>query len=146
MTSSTHTLVLPRAVVNRILTQAQRQPETETCGLLGARNEEAIHYYPVRNIADDPATRFEMDPRQQIGVMKTLREQNEQLLAIVHSHPHSPPIPSTADMAEYGYPDAYYLIVSLNVKGVLEMRGYRQVDGTMQPVNLLYEHGDEAAG
>lgn len=143
MTTSTNTLALPRTLVNRILTQAQQQPETETCGLLGARNAEAAHYYPVKNIAADPATRFEMDPQQQIDAMKSMRENNEQLLAIVHSHPHSPPIPSAADMEAYGYPDAFYLIVSLNVKGVLEMRGYRQVEGNMERVNLLYEHGDD---
>lgn len=143
MTTLPHTLVLPRAVVIRILTQAQKQPETEACGLLGAHNGEATHYYPVKNVAPDPATRFEMDPRQQIDVMKTLRENDEQLLAIVHSHPHSPPAPSAADVEEYGYPDAYYLIVSLDVKGVLEMRGYRRVDGDMQRIDLRYEHGDE---
>jgi [CysO sulfur-carrier protein]-S-L-cysteine hydrolase len=142
MTTLTHTLALPRTLVNRILAQAQQQPETETCGLLGARNGEAIHYYPVRNIAADAATRFEMDPRQQIDVMKTLRENDEQLLAIVHSHPHSPPAPSAADMEEFGYPDAYYLIVSLDVKGVLQMRGYRQLNGNMQRIDLLYEHGN----
>jgi [CysO sulfur-carrier protein]-S-L-cysteine hydrolase len=143
-TTLPHTLALPRTLVNRILAQAQQQPETETCGLLGARNSKAIHYYPVRNIAADPATRFEMDPQQQIDVMKTLRDNNEQLLAIVHSHPHSPPAPSAADMEEFGYPDAYYLIVSLDVKGVLEMRGYRLLKGSMQRVDLLYEHGEEA--
>jgi proteasome lid subunit RPN8/RPN11 len=143
MTTPPHTLALPRTLVNRILAQAQQQPENETCGLLGARNGEAVHYYPVKNIATDPATRFEMDPRQQIEVMKTLREKDEQLLAIVHSHPHSPPAPSAVDMEAYGYADAYYLIVSLNVKGVLEMRGYRQLNGSMQRIDLLYEHGNE---
>jgi [CysO sulfur-carrier protein]-S-L-cysteine hydrolase len=141
MTTDLPPLALPRTLVNRILTQAQQQPETETCGLLGARNGDALHYYPVRNVAADTATRFEMDPQQQIRVMKALRENDEQLLAIVHSHPHSPPAPSAADMEGFGYPDAYYLIVSLNVKGVLEMRGYRRVNDCMQRIDLLYEHG-----
>lgn len=139
MTKQPRTLALPRTVVNRILAQAQQQPDTETCGLLGARNGEAARYYPVKNIAADPATRFEMDPRQQISVMKTLRENDEQLLAIVHSHPHSPPEPSATDLEEFGYPDAYYLIVSLDVKGVLEMRGYKRMDSGMQRIDLLYE-------
>lgn len=142
ITTPAHSLVLPREVVNRILTQAQQQPETETCGLLGARDGEASRYYPVKNIAADPATRFEMDPRQQIDVIKSMRENGQQLLAIVHSHPHSPPVPSVADMRELGYPDAFYLIVSLDVKGVIEMRGYRCGDSGMQRIDLLYEHGD----
>jgi proteasome lid subunit RPN8/RPN11 len=142
MTTLPHTLALPRTLVNRILALAQQQPDTETCGLLGARNGEATHYYPVKNIAADPTTRFEMDPQQLIDVMKTLREHDEQLLAVVHSHPHSPPVPSAADMEEFGYADAYYLIVSLNVKGVLEMRAYKLMDGSMQCIDLLYEQSD----
>ena len=146
MTTLPQTLVLPRNVVTRILTQAQQQPETETCGLLSARDGDVSAYYPVKNIAADPASRFEMEPQHQIAAMKSMRENNEQLFAVVHSHPHSPAAPSAADVAEYGYPDAYYLIVSLNVKGVLEIRGFRQVDGEMRPVELHYAHGDEDAG
>jgi proteasome lid subunit RPN8/RPN11 len=54
-----------------------------------------------------------------------MREAGEDLLAIYHSHPASPAAPSTIDIAEAGYPEAIYLIISLNTKGVLEMRGFR---------------------
>jgi hypothetical protein len=47
-------------------------------------------------------------------------------------------------MEEFGYADAYYLIVSLNVKGVLEMRAYKLMDGSMQRIDLLYEQSDPA--
>jgi hypothetical protein len=45
-------------------------------------------------------------------------------------------------MQEAGYPEAYYIIVSLNTRGVLEMRGFKKTDGDMQPVELRYEHED----
>jgi len=133
-------LVLPRKLVNQILTHAQQHEHTESCGLISTAGENPAHYYTVKNIAADPSNRFEMEPKQQIAAMKHMREHDEDLLAIVHSHPHSPPAPSAADMHEAGYPDAYYLIVSLNTRGVLEMRGYKKADGDMQPVKLLYAH------
>lgn len=135
-------LVLPRKLVNQILTHAQQHEHTESCGLISAAGASPAHYYAVKNVAADPATRFEMEPRQQIAAMKHMREHDEKLLAIVHSHPQSPPLPSAADMQEAGYPDAYYIIVSLNTRGVLEMRGYKKADGEMQPVKLRYAHQD----
>ena len=135
-------LVLPRKLVNQILTHAQQHEHTESCGLISAANGIPAHYYAVKNIAPDPSTHFEMEPKQQIAAMKYMREHGEDLLAIVHSHPQSPPLPSATDMQQAEYPNAYYIIVSLNTKGVLEMRGYQLDNGTMQPVELHYEHED----
>jgi len=135
-------LVLPRKLVNQILTHAQQHEHTESCGLISTSDGHPAHYYAVKNIATDPSTRFEMDPKQQIAAMKHMREYGEDLLAIVHSHPESPPVPSTTDMQEAGYPEAYYIIVSLNTRGVLEMRGYKIADTEMQVVDLRYEHED----
>lgn len=135
-------LVLPRRLVNQILTHAQQHEHTESCGLISASAGKPAHYYAVKNIAEDPSTHFEMEPKQQIAAMKHMREHDEDLLAIVHSHPMSPPVPSAADMQASGYPDAYYIIVSLNTKGVLEMRGYRIDNSDMRPVDLHYEHED----
>ena len=135
-------LVLPRKIVNQILTHAQQHEKTESCGLISAAGGSPAHYYAVKNIATDPSTRFEMEPKQQIAAMKHMREHDQELLAIVHSHPQSPPVPSAADMQDAGYPDAFYIIVSLNTRGVLEMRAFKQADGEMQPVKLLYAHED----
>ncbi len=135
-------LVLPRKLVNQILTHAQQHEHSESCGLISAANGSPAHYYAVKNIAADPSTRFEMEPKQQINAMKHMREHHEELFAIVHSHPESPPIPSATDLREVGYPEAYYIIVSLNTRGVLEMRGYKTTDGDMQPVELRYEYED----
>lgn len=135
-------LVLPRKLVNQILTHAQQHEHTESCGLISRSDGNPAHYYAVKNIAADPSTRFEMEPKQQIAAMKHMREHGEDLLAIVHSHPESPPVPSATDMQEAGYPEAFYIIVSLNTRGVLEMRGYKIGHAEMQPVELRYEHED----
>lgn len=133
-------LVLPRKLVNQVLTHAQQHEHSESCGLISAVNGRPAHYYAVKNIAADPSIRFEMAPEQQIAAMKHMREHGEDLFAIVHSHPESPPLPSATDIREAGYPEAYYIIVSLNTTGVLEMRGFTQADENMQPVELRYEH------
>ena len=125
---------LPRPLVNQLLHQAQCSPDSEVCGLIGKQPDGSCRLYPIRNIANQPERLFHMDPTEQIESMRAMRERNESLLAIYHSHPHSPAVPSTTDLSEAEYPDALYLIISLNIKGVLEMRGYRITGDEMSEV------------
>ncbi|MGD2160408.1 MAG: M67 family metallopeptidase [Gammaproteobacteria bacterium] len=129
-------LILPRKIVDQILVHAHQHEDTETCGLVSKSGNNPARYYVVKNIAADPSVRFEMDPKEQIAAMKNMRDQGEKLLAIVHSHPASPPVPSAIDIAEIGYPDAYYIIVSLQSKNAPDIRAYRMVNAVMQPVVL----------
>jgi len=118
-------ITLPRTLVNVMLHHAQLSPASEVCGLIGARHGVPNRCYQVANVAGEPAHLFRMDPRGQIDAMRVMRERGENLFAIYHSHPDSPPVPSETDLKEAGYPDALYLIISLDTKGVLEMRGWR---------------------
>lgn len=127
---------LPRALVNQILRQAQRDPEREVCGLISGRGGLARRCYPVPNTATDPRVRYEMDARCQITAQRAMRERGEDLWAIYHSHPDTPATPSARDLERLAHPGALYLIVSLGTKGVLEMRAFRQEDTTMVPVEL----------
>jgi len=118
------TVKLPRPLVNELLHQAQLGADCEVCGLIGARDDALLHCYPVPNIASEPQQRFIMDPKAQIDALRQMRGRGEALFAIYHSHPTAPAAPSAMDRDEAGYPEALYLIISLNTKGVLEMRGF----------------------
>ena len=84
----------------------------------------------------EPQRLFAMDPARQIDAQRRMRERGEELFGIYHSHPHSPAQPSATDLEQAGYPEALYIIVSLNTKGVLEMRGFRLVDNNAVQVQL----------
>ncbi|MCK5640511.1 MAG: M67 family metallopeptidase [Gammaproteobacteria bacterium] len=127
---------LPRTIINKIMTQAQSSEEDEICGLISAKNETATQVYPVKNIAKEADHLFSMDPKEQINAMRDMRENNEQLFAIYHSHPHAPAVPSVIDVQQANYPDALYLIVSLDTEGVLEMRGFRLGENEVNTVDL----------
>ncbi len=126
---------IDRTAINRILTLAQQSPEQEVCGLIGERDG-VQRVYPVANGADRKGELFRMDPKGQIDAMRRMREAGERLFAIYHSHPHAPAEPSPRDLDEAAYPEALYLIVSLNTQGVLEMRGFRLKDKRPEPVEL----------
>ena len=139
MPSTKQTLYLPRTLVNTLLAHAQRNPDTEVCGLIANDTSNRKDYYPVDNISQNPGNRFLMDASQQIKVMKQMREKQQQLFAIVHSHPGTNAKPSPLDIAENSYKDAFYIIISLNTRGVLEMRAYTQQQDNMLEIDLILE-------
>ncbi len=116
---------LPRKLVNELLHHAQLFQEQEVCGFVGLNNSGEFTRYPVSNISDTPNTQFLMAPKEQINAIKTMRTNEEEVFAIYHSHPTSPAVPSATDIEQATFPDALYIIISLNIKGVLEMRCFK---------------------
>jgi proteasome lid subunit RPN8/RPN11 len=130
-------VIIPRKIANQLLHAAQIEPEREICGLLGARGGVVSQYYPVQNRDAYPECRFLLDAQQQIAAMRDMRERGEQLFAIYHSHPSAQAEPSSTDLESASYPEALHLIISLNTKGVLEMRGFRLTPPEMREVDLV---------
>lgn len=119
---------LPRPLAIALLHEAQCAPEREVCGLIAASDGGRLRVIPVRNTAANPRALFDMDERELIDAMKDMRGRGEELFAIYHSHPDAAPEPSRTDIERAGYPQALHLIISLQTRGVLQMRGFR-LDG-----------------
>ena len=126
----------PRRLTNEILHLAQLSPDEEICGLVGSKKGIPCTCYPITNIAKQPQQRFLLDAKEQITAMAAMREQSEELFAIYHSHPKAPAEPSSYDLESAAYPKALCLIISLNTKGVLEMRGFKISQHKAQEVVL----------
>lgn len=129
-------VILPRPIVNQILHQAQQAGDEEICGLIAGNAKDFTRCHPVANVAGDKHRLFEMDPRQLIDALRTMREHGEELKAIYHSHPDAPAQPSLADIRQHEYPDVLYLIVSLATRGVLDLRGFRIRNGKIENVEI----------
>ncbi len=135
----TDSVTIPRPLANKLLTLAQHNPEAEICGLISHDADKHYRLYPIDNVAGDSQHLFEMDAQQQIAAFKTMRENNESLFAIFHSHPDSAAMPSARDINESAYADALNIIISLSTKGVLDMRGYFYRNNSVEPVDLAVE-------
>jgi proteasome lid subunit RPN8/RPN11 len=68
-----------------------------------------------------------MNPHQQIEALLALEAAGWQLLAIYHSHPQGPELPSATDIALAFYPEAVNIIVSLLVQSVPVVRAFQFV-------------------
>lgn len=129
-------IALPLKLTQQLLQHAQSAPTEEVCGIIGCQNDSVFHCYRIDNVADQPESHFLFDEKQHIAAVITMREQSESLFAIYHSHPTAAAFPSSTDIAMNNASNALSLIISLNTKGVLELRGFKIVAAQVQEVTL----------
>ena len=132
----------------------------ECCGILGGKDGTVVTHYQITNtVAKDlravqvfdeanvkqldqltDSTKAEvayfMDPKELLHAFKDMRTQGLDLTVIYHSHTHSPAYPSQTDVGLAYYPDATYLIVSLENKSAPDIRAYWIKDGRVSPAEF----------
>jgi proteasome lid subunit RPN8/RPN11 len=88
----------------------------ECCGLAeGVREEQTVRVtaiHPARNLAAE-ADRFEIDPADQIRVIRTLRGTGRDIVGCYHSHPNGRAEPSERDREGAFGEDFLWLILAL---------------------------------
>jgi len=75
----------------------------EACGLLGGKHQVVELVLPVKNAAESKV-RFTMEPRAQLRAMEQIEAEGLEVVAIFHSHPRGPSVPSPTDIQEAIYP------------------------------------------
>lgn len=106
----------------------------EACGLLVGEQGLVEQVAAVTNALHSPV-RYRMEPQEQFEWLMWLDEHNKELLAVFHSHPAGPAVPSETDLAEYYYPEAAMIIWS-PVGGHWEMRGFQVENGRAREITL----------
>ena len=125
-------LEIPEALYGEAVEHARRDFPNECCGLIAGLPIEgglrAERIYPMENVEHSPLA-YRLDPREQLRVFDEIDEAGLELIAIYHSHTHSPAYPSATDIRLAYYPDSYYVIVSLSDPDAPEMRAFSIIDG-----------------
>ncbi len=109
----------------------------EVCGLLGLRPDGGIVHFPVAN-AERSMTYYVMDGKELLRAMRTIEDEGWEL-AIYHSHTHTEAFPSRTDVELAAYPDALYLIVSLQDRDEPELRAFRIVEDRISEVPVMID-------
>ena len=142
---------LPADIRRAIVEHASAAAPNEACGLVigdapAAEGGRALRWAPARNALASPY-RYEIDPDDLLRLTIETDDADEIFWAIVHSHVASPARPSPTDLRQAHYPDALYLLVSLDpaeadpVTGAESVRAWRIVDGGVHEVALV-DDGD----
>ncbi len=120
---------VPGAVRSALAEHAAAEAPNEACGLLVLRNGTAERYEAGRNLADSPY-RFELEVDPELWFL----EDDGYELAVVHSHPSSPPRPSRTDVENIGlWQGRPYLIYSLRDD---DLAAWTIEDGQIVPLEL----------
>jgi len=125
------TLQIPAMIFDEMAEHARSELPNECVGmLLGHVDGQVTHYIRLVNELQSP-TRFLTEPRSMLHAEKKRRELQLEVLAIVHSHPSSNPIPSQYDKADHYSSDVVCLILSLK-ENVPNLQGWWiKPDGAM---------------
>jgi proteasome lid subunit RPN8/RPN11 len=105
-------LEIPRDIHDAMVAHCQREAPLECCGILGGIAPRVSSFHPLRNAAGSEV-RYVADPQDLIESVVALRQQGAEILAIYHSHPRWPAIPSRTDLEENYYGLVPRIIVSL---------------------------------
>ena len=106
----------------------------EVCGLLGVHPDGRIEHFPIAN-AERSMTYYVMDAKQLLPAMRTI-EDADLGLVIYHSHTHTEAYPSRTDIQLAAYPEALYLIVSLQDRDAPQLRAFRIRDEAVTEVRV----------
>lgn len=101
-----------REILVKMQEEAAKTPAQECCGLLAGRDGIISEIFRARNAHANPATGYEIAPRELFQLMREMRAQDLQLLGIYHSHPRGENRPSPTDIGQAFYPDTLYVILS----------------------------------
>ena len=132
-------LQIPMPIHERMIGQAREGFPFEACGILGGKGNIVSAIYPMTN-TDASRDHFMMDPREQFSVVKALRSQELEMLAVYHSHPATPARLSDEDIRLALTPDISYVIVSLADPSAPEVRSFRIADKKVDSEELRIIH------
>lgn len=128
---------LPAEMWDAIVAHARQEYPRECCGIVSGHDGRLENLHVLRNIAEGNVF-YEIDPEQLMQLeFGELEQTGAEIVAIYHSHPESQAYPSATDLELAYWPEAVYLICSLENKSEPGIRGFRMRDGVISEVQLL---------
>lgn len=128
---------ISRQLYQDIIAHAQAEAPNECCGMVAARDGEAVRVYRAKNAAASPL-RYEIDGAEQYRIQMEIYDEGLDLGAIYHSHTRSEPYPSQTDVNLAFYPDAMYMIVGLG-NGDPQVCAYTIREGRVSEAELIVQ-------
>ena len=133
-------LRIPRSLAQELIAHARAEVPNEACGLLAGSLADGVAsaYHPARNADASPYV-YTVHPEDLVRIVFGIEDAGQDLVAIFHSHTHTPAVPSPTDRRQAQYPDAFYLLASLAIPdadAADALRAWRIRDGESAEVSL----------
>jgi proteasome lid subunit RPN8/RPN11 len=105
-------LIFSGNLLDEMISHCKEAYPLEACGILAGKDGAVQKIYRMTNI-EHSSIRYQMDSGEQFRVMKEMRDQELEMVALYHSHPHSDAYPTPRDLRLAFYEEPFYVIVSL---------------------------------
>ena len=122
-------------MADELVAHAREEAPNECCGMIGGSDGKAATVYRSINAEASPL-RYSLDAGDQFRIMEEMERRGEELIGIYHSHTASAAYPSQTDVNLATYPDAVYVIVSLEKPESPDLRGFWIRDGRIDDAEL----------
>jgi len=107
----------------------------ECCGIIATSDGAVVRVFRATNAEASPV-RYSLDPNEQLRITNEIDASDWELGGIYHSHTRSKAYPSQTDVNLAFYPDALYLIVSLEDPDSPDLRAFRIVEERIEEAEL----------
>jgi len=140
---------LAHSVYNAIVEHAREGKPEEICGIVRGRGFSGFQAIRARNVASEKIENYTVDP-QTLLMQFEFEDEGDAMMGIYHSHPVSVAYPSATDAWSAYYPEAIYLICSLEFDDAPVIRAYRMtphyVDFDLAPLQDTLEFYETRPG
>ena len=123
-------LSLPLAFVDEMVKHAQEDAPNECCGIIAGEDGRAVKLFRAKNAEASPY-RYNVEPKDLFRIFRECDGNDWDFLAIYHSHTASEAYPSPTDVRLAFWPEAYYVLVSLQDAANPVVRAFRILDGVI---------------
>ena len=123
-------LTLPKQIIDDIAAQAQEEAPNECCGIIAGKDGRATKLFQARNAEASPY-RYNVDTEDLFRIYRECEENDWEFLVIYHSHTASEAYPSSTDIRLAFWPEAYYVLISLQDAERPVVRAFRILDGAV---------------
>lgn len=128
-------LYLSKKQLEELVEHSKRESPNEACGILAGKtcveqnqgDKKVDKIYQMTNVKPSPQTFF-MDSKEQLKVMKEIRNLGLEMVGIYHSHLETEAYPSAHDVELAFYPEASFVIVSIKDKDNPSIRSFKIIE------------------
>ncbi len=131
-------LALQTEFLEEMVAHAREDAPNECCGIIAGLNGRAVKLFRARNAEASPY-RYSVEPKDLLRIYRECEEAGWEFLAIYHSHTASAAYPSPTDVRLAFWPEAYYVLISLQDAAHPAVRAFRIRDGAVSEEELRAE-------
>ena len=123
-------LKLERAYVDEMIAHAKEDAPNECCGIIAGVDGRATKLYRAINAEASPY-RYSVDSDDLFRIFRECEANDWSFLAIYHSHTASEAYPSATDVRLAFWPEAHYILISLQNRAEPSVRAFRILEGVI---------------